>query len=222
MYYVLKYSTSPDVVGIVPQCHRAYTLKGGRRSGADVPFLPIGEPASNVHFPIYLMHPKAKQTDVLNTIYSYSGILVSERLKNILQQFHISEYQIFPITVEHYGNQKQYYLFNFYQPHLDYILFEESDFYIVKGLANKVGDIKLSSLQEYLEIREKINLDLEDVRTSIKLSKLVLNYKNIKNDLFRLTHLISIYIVSESMKNIFIKQGITGVDFLPVDQFKIR
>jgi hypothetical protein len=95
-----------------------------------------------------VLHKDAISTDVLSAAMISSGFIVSEKMKNILSQHKLPPHKFYPAIVEHNGTFYQNYSWFFYVCDvLDYINYQQTDFYITDLSDNKIEDCK--DISEY-------------------------------------------------------------------------
>lgn len=169
-------------------------------------------------------HKNSKLTDNLSIIYG-SGLLklISHRFQNLIMKFQIGEVQSWSVEIKQ-GEKifDNYYLFHSVNPvHDGVIVYYQSEFEIgrIGDWRNKFGrrSVNIHSSTEYNELNQELRIRNE--KENILINKLVLDFRNINLDLFRLHHpSYGGFIVSEKLKQAIEKEGLTGVRFEPVEQ----
>ena len=149
----------------------------------------------------------ANQTDFISTgSITGNGFIVSERLKDVIQQFSVVNHRFYEIPIVHRQKSlKGYYWFHMYNPEQEYIDFDKSIFQ-VKRFSNVLKDnLKFNSINDYWNQRS--------------------NYK--AGELFRIKEIYlkansfdflyigvggSIKVISEELLKKFKEKGITGFE----------
>lgn len=98
----------------------------------------------------------AKQTDFISTgLISGFGFVVSEKLKNILEQFKLVQHKFYPIPLVHKQRKlEDYYWLHMYQPKQEYVDFDNSTFQVRKFSQVIKDELKFKSIDEYWEERK--------------------------------------------------------------------
>ena len=98
----------------------------------------------------------AKQTDFISTgLISGYGFIISERVKNVLEQFKLVQHKFYRIPLVH--KQKKldgYYWLHMHQPQQEYVDFDNSTFQVRKFSQVIKDELKLKSIDEYWEERK--------------------------------------------------------------------
>ncbi|WP_133162599.1 imm11 family protein [Flavipsychrobacter stenotrophus] len=156
----------------------------------------------------FILSSKALLTDILSTSLINRGLIVSNRVKEILEKCLLPEHAFFPIGL-YYKNERieNYFWFHLISDFVDNIDFEKSTFYL-----------KDYNIDEAITINSEVELrkimKTKSITANIKSDNVVLKNK-INFDLFKIgTFDINIYI-SDKLKNVFNEQQITGIQILP-------
>jgi hypothetical protein len=149
---------------------------------------------------------RCKLTDVLSILEINTGFLISPKVKNIFDQFHLMRHQYFEATIQSKdGNLHQYYWLHLTEPDLTKkIDYEKSIFYETEWTFRKEL-IKLDSYKHY----EKLKAKDTEASFGVRLDKIALSDSFDKNlDLFKFTPFgINVYI-SERLKNALVENNI--------------
>uniref|UniRef100_A0AB33KYM2 Immunity MXAN-0049 protein domain-containing protein n=1 Tax=Tenacibaculum sp. Pbs-1 TaxID=3238748 RepID=A0AB33KYM2_9FLAO len=167
------------------------------------------------------LYAKAKLTDLIENAgmgFSYGSMIISEKLKTILEQFNCFGIQFFSTYIIHKDKKIE----NYWQTHIydvpyDFIDFKNTD------LLLKDRDENRKPIQSYLK-RVSNKEEFLNMAETMKYPK-ILFLKNISFiesmnlDYFFLRNFegASLGIASEKLKNEIEKQEITGIEFKPIE-----
>ncbi len=212
-YFILSNATDEKEIGkIYPQCKgvpKGYTFDWYDESNSMTKL-------TNDEFPkekpalVFELDKKAKLTDAIspNNI-SARGFLVSEKVKNLLNDFNIQEYKIYPATLFANKQMLNYYWFHPIKNDFVGIDFKNSEFIETNLMRHKVKNVNVDSIEDYNKCRQnkqkKFNLIIAE--------KLVLKqeYKQLDISLFPLIH--QYLIVSKKFIETLQKNSITGFKY---------
>lgn len=152
--------------------------------------------------------------DFINTWGAYGGLgyLISERTKNIFENFNLPSHKFYKIPLlEFKGTKYQYYYMQILTNSYDYsfIDFEKSIFF--KTYFFKENK-ELLKFKNSFELKEFF-INMNDTEESIIYDKIFLN-KNFTDssvDMFYFDNLVHSFVINEKVYSEFIKHGITGV-----------
>jgi hypothetical protein len=157
-YYILSNATEEKIIGKkYPQCK-------GMPSGLGLTSKWFEQPNSmtkltNDEFPnfepelIFELEEKAILTDVVSpSNISAKGMLVNEKVKNILSNFTLMEHKYYPATLIHKEQKLNYYWLHFVKKDLIGLDLDKSIFYKSMFGIDKGGYVKFSSYQNGLQI----------------------------------------------------------------------
>lgn len=219
-YFAIEYSLDEKIVGKIPQAkdfeHHCNVVTEPSfidrlffRKIVEKPIL------SNV-----ILQEKANQTDLINTLssvgFSYGSIVISNKLKVILEQFNCYGLQYFSTYIV----QKNQKFDNYWQTHIyefayQYIDFNSTTFKLKDRDCNRnmiTKDVKFNDMDEFLQFTDNI-----EYPKMLSFNAIFFN-KNINLDFFSLRYDEGIKgIVSERLKNEIEKQEITGIEFRPIE-----
>jgi len=172
--------------------------------------------------PELIISTRAKPTSyITNTAIPNWFLIIKNYFIDFLNDFSIQDHQFWQLKVHHKSSIiNDYSLFHLsYSSENEYVDFANSSFYLGKMTDFKyVGDnVNISSYDNYLSFREVS--EKEDSNLMLKASKIVLDFQNVKEDLFRLTNVPNIggYFVSEKLKNAIEKNKFTGMAFKEIN-----
>jgi len=167
----------------------------------------------------FIVHAQAKLTDLLSVAPAHGGFLISERLKNIFEQFNIAPHKFYPARLKH----KKIFYENYYWMHIicnlsDLVDYKKSTFYIYYNYAHNLGFIDVNSKEEYLQKRKKVELDNPDKTVTVWANKIYLIDSFDKNmALFEIGTFNANYFISTPLKNAMVEHKITGCSISSAD-----
>lgn len=211
-YYQISIDSNRKSVGLYPQVSEAeYPC-----SIYDLNF--IGEMnlkkiTNHVLLPVALLRRGAKRTDIISAspVGLTTGLLISDKIKNILEKYINNNIQFFSVKLKHKEQQFNYWIAHPYRTDIEQINFEESEI-IRENLFGKEKEIiTISSAEQFAELRKQKN---KDIIWTYRVSKLVLK-KNIIDNLFILDILYGgvKFIISDNVKKELEDAGCTGLAF---------
>ncbi|WP_298248304.1 hypothetical protein [uncultured Christiangramia sp.] len=166
-----------------------------------------------------ILHKRAKITDLVSAyIIGFSlKLLMSSKLKNILEQHSNSKFQFFRAPIiyknEYYEN---YWIMHSHTFSFNYIDFEKSNFVLRKrklGGGTFLENIEIRTIDEFKKV---LNCDLKSKRIKFFCNNVILK-STIGEDFFSLRHVSGGFkhFVSEKLKVEIDKQNCTGIEFIP-------
>ncbi len=82
----------------------------------------------------FVLHKKAKATDLLSNGIDSTGYLVSKLFMELLQQFKLPAHKFFPATIHHYDQiLNNYFWFQIIPDNTDFVDYPKSTFFIYKN-----------------------------------------------------------------------------------------
>lgn len=217
-YYSIQHSLDVSIMGHYPQVKEVLyhcDIWNDPRFIGKFPFQEIKIPPIIAN-PI--LHPKSELTDLIylwDVGFSFT-LLVSSKLKNILEEQRKSGVQYIQCSVFQNGIEYQdYWLLNMFETDNDFIEFSKSKISVdeqkVGGGTIKKEVIGINSLHDFDKLIEKhrekmevVNIDNPSLKPSITSNFFLLKYP-VK------------YVVSGSLKNQIESAGCTGIEFMPVE-----
>jgi hypothetical protein len=171
----------------------------------------------------FILSKRSKCTDFISSAFFISrSFIISPKLLSLLLKFNLPPHVSYKIKIE-YGKDNfiDYYILYFIDIGLEEINFSKSNFIIEESFSHKtVNDVKITSLEDYLKLKEKIRINFENgksKRCSIITSKLCLK-KQPLFDIFRVNPMIngSIFL-NEKLKNELLTNYISGIELEEID-----
>lgn len=217
-YCKLKLSSDRKIIGNggYPQCKGCPTSLGLTLKWFKEPNSMTN--LTNDEFPsfvpnlIFELEDKAFLTDAISpSNLSAKGLLVSSKLKRILEKHNLMEHKFFKAEVIFKEDKHDYFWLHFKdctEKYLSAIDYENSNFYIANLAFMHVKDIEIKSYEDY--IQKKSNLSMKYILgAKIRLDE---SLRNENLDLFYFPYISRHYFLSNNLHDIVKKNGITGFD----------
>ncbi|HFA50978.1 MAG TPA: hypothetical protein ENJ95_18360 [Bacteroidetes bacterium] len=220
-FYKLTLSTDPKIMGKrFPQVGIKNMLEYDMNSPNSIYRANRwGKVTSSLNIPDYILRYHAKRTDILSHMSQF--LLISDRLKELIEISPLPDTQIFKAPVLARGKQYQYFLFHLPKNHYKFIDFARSTFALVPfGRPVTILSPEINTLEEFEEwIKEYPYLIKKNPkRQKVIVDKLIFDTDKIPYDMFRIIGPISGYFVSERLKSAIKEKGYTGMDFIPLEK----
>ncbi|WP_343671048.1 hypothetical protein [Chitinophaga sp.] len=163
-------------------------------------------------FEIILNH-NAYLTDVVDRASLSFGLVVNQKVKDILTSFKLPDCRFYQIKVKQEDCLFDYYWFHFYTDLFNYLDYSETTFEIYRISDFKVMETFSISSREELQAKRK-SLDFQ---RHIRLKKMILtaefpSYDVMVDNVFSFSTFIS-----KKLKDAFIESGVTGYDIKQYD-----
>ena len=216
-YYNIGSTNEIDVIGNYPQTQRT------KRLGYHVDDVNSELKVKSDVFPKFHpkygldLHPKSKETDVLDRGTLDFGFVVSNKLKTLLGKFKLPPHKFYRIDV--YGTSKDYYWFHTITDFATFFDVRKSEIEIFDILTLEVTEnILFESLTGLNEYRKKLVMEAGKIMRykSIQLNSTFPNY-----DLFEIQGAQYFTLISNKLKKTFEQEGITGLECLEYDKISI-
>lgn len=164
-----------------------------------------------------IIYAKAKLTDLIDSssMGFTSKLLISDKLKSILESKRATGMQFFKSSVFRDGNEfEKFWVLHTYEFNMEYINFSKSK--IIVRIKKKQGGtelkiVEVSSMEEFLKLTEFHKQKMEIV----SIENICLN-SDVKEDFFFIKT-AGQYIVSEKLKEEIEEVGCTGIEFQPIE-----
>ena len=208
-FYLIGSLSSEDEIGQYPQTIR--TKKAGYHIDSEASEKNVKQGSFPDFQPRYGLdlQTNSVETDILDRGSLDFGMVVSEKLKNILHDYNLPDHRFYPIDV--YGTQLQYYWFHYITNLYQFVQFDLSEFEIFDVINQKIiEEVKFDSITELKEIRNDLVMRI-GMTLRIKNIKLADSFP--QYDLFDFTVPSSFTLVSDTLKNRLLNDKITGIVF---------
>jgi len=208
-YYSISNSTKTDVIGDrFPQLtlEASYNLKS-ENSLLNITSEEFASIQPDLRF---FINETSILTDVLScgNIRTY-GFLINEKVKEIIIKQKLPDYRLYPATVFSTSRSYEYYWLHFLPSKLKYVNFSESAFFEAKLYGKFKRDLRINSLEEFLDKKRKLGKSEKIVASKIVLWK---EFNSIDSDLFKFKF-NSVVFISSRLKRRLEDLGITGLDY---------
>lgn len=161
-------------------------------------------------------------TDMLSaSMFTLTGFLVSQKLKELCLSFELPSYRIYPVPVKDGKSLVDYFwihlLFKYKNRTFEEIQNENIDFsksaFIIEKHLVKISDVQIFSVEELAHKRRELN-----VGTKVQASSLVLRHSflNQMPDIFKVPLLGTHWIIKENFKEAILKASFTGIEIAEV------
>lgn len=209
-YFKIKYSLNNKIIGdTYPQCQNAIhkiTIDDENHIwNQEDGFL-----KETVSIPDIKLSKLAKQTDLLSDTILGGRLLISNKLKNLIEKYsNVLELQFLNVNLIVKNQYTKYWILNPLIYKNEFIDFENSSIWI-EGLGNsKINKIDINNYNEYNNLKNSL---LYPERISIHYYKLI---DKLNQNFFQLANVKdgNFNIVSEKLKNEIENENCTGIEF---------
>ena len=166
-----------------------------------------------------VLHEKSKKTDLINVsgMGFTNRLLVSEKLKNILESYRKTGMQFFESNLI-YKNKEidKYWIVNFFESDMHFLNFNKSKVYLTENIFDKIRELEIKNVNDFLNMKEII--EEEGLPKGIFIETFTLE-DTIDEDFFFLANVQGgvAYIVSEKIRNNIEQENCTGIEFMPIE-----
>lgn len=148
------------------------------------------------------------------------GLYANEKMKTLITSLNAPHIESTPIDlVDHKSQPISGYYFLELKIADNLVDFEQSKFYI-KDFMENLGEVEISSNEEL--IKKDYELSIEGLE--VEPEELVLNdfYASKEYDIFYVKNVVSFnIIITDKVRDLFLENGVTGVDFKPLDNLRV-
>lgn len=169
-------------------------------------------PSYTPNLDCFILHSKARLTDLLSVAVIYGGFLISPKLKELVEQLNLPKHKFYSAKVTHGNKICDYYWMHIICDLSDFVDYEKSKFFVYNYM-HDLGSIIVNSKEELLDKRVQLKQDNPGEALTIWSKKIVLcNSFDTSLDLFEIGNFDRNCYVSERLKFGLEKAGITGID----------
>jgi len=211
-YYSLSRSTVKNEIGKYPQCIGVpdeYTFEWYNEPNSMTKL-------TNMKFPkeapdlIFQLDNEAKLTDVISYTNIHAiGLLLNEKLKDILEDFIIPEHKFYPATLFTQRQEHQYHWLHIVKNDFNGIDFEKSIFIETDLMNKKIKDLDINSFDDYNKCWDNRESKFHFITTE----KLILQSNLQYLDLLLFPKIHSKLIGSERLIKKLKQENITGMSY---------
>jgi hypothetical protein len=214
-YYRIEESTDLKIIGAYPQAQKANHL------------VPVDNPLhlwkarkigmkwdNSISIPEPILTKKAKLTDLISSVATGGNLIISNKLKEILEKVDNNCIQFMRVNVIYNENKTPYWLVNPFCFGFENVDFTNSEIWLETHGNTKISKVFINSIDEFEQVKTKHKLP-----ERISIEKIELK-KEIKNNFFILRHIAtgSGYFISEKLKNEIEQAGCTGIRFMGINE----
>jgi hypothetical protein len=207
MYYTISTSDNITEIGYLPQVNLAKDFIPNSKDYTNVKWNSLFKENPSLNFDL---NPKANVTDLITGAIPSFGLIISEKIKKILEQVNLPLSKFYPININK-DNRKimQYYWFHYLSDFWNYVDMKKSTYLILNKFTFKqLEEITIGTLDEVKEIKKSLPFDKIIRPKELYLTSQFPNY-----DIFEITDIQYITIISEKLKNTLLEKNITGCTF---------
>jgi hypothetical protein len=217
-YFVLDKGNNFETGDVYPQsqimgCGYMYNAPNSLRN------LPMDEfPDFEPNLNCFILHHKAKPTDIISATSLYTGLLMSDRLRTVFLDFKIDAYKFYPAVVTKREKKWDYHLFLTISKRTVDINLQKSEFYLRDFTRKPLETVRFSTIDEL----DSYTTDAVNKVHDVGIKQIVFKKTFDKElDLFRFSVFNYQYIISERLKHAIEALGATGIEFYEIDENKI-
>jgi hypothetical protein len=169
-----------------------------------------------------ILDETAELTDVICApMLILTGLLVNEKVRNILEQFNLPEYRFYPLKVKTKSHDLTQYFWlqtsSERELNLDkHLNFKMSTFAIERKI-REYESVNIASYEEFSKVKSGLN-KFQSIK--LKEARLNSNFKDFNLDLFKISRLYTYWIISEQLKSKLESENITGVKIEKAEAIK--
>ena len=213
-YYILGYASGTKETG--PQYPQVQSMsKGYNYNSPDSIYqLTIDVPKFFPNLDHFILHKKARPTDLISNGLTSFGFIVSSRFMKILSSFNLLDHKFFQAKVLHdKAWLNDYYWLQIASDLTDFVDYQKSEFYIkniAKVFSKDLGSIEVLSKEDYDSKRK--DLKEKDSNLTISAKRIIMNSNFDKTlDMFSLPRFNSETFISERLKHALEEAKLTGL-----------
>ncbi len=165
------------------------------------------------------LHPNSIATDFLDKTSALDfGLVVSEKLKDILEQYKLPPHRFYPIEV--YNTYKKYYWFHYITDFEAYFVAEDSEIEVFDSFDfSTIEVLKFTSFNKLKEYAKKM---VFDINKSIRFKSIYMTSEFPKYDVLEVQGAEYLTLFSEKLKQRLDEEKITELEYSEYEKIKIR
>lgn len=225
-YYKLSFScNTKDTGSVYPQVQKmndSYDYKG-KNSVYALSRCHDSFPDFEPNLDGFILHGKAKLTDFIsNGIISSTGVLLSEKAKNILETSHLQGCKFYNAKILYKESIIDYFWMHFISNVRISVNYKKSGFFIIQNFSTKIENIDVESEEDLINKEKHLQENNPGKTLAIWADEINLDSSFDKQlDLFKVGKFDSYYYVSNRLRNFFDEQNITGIEYLDATNIKL-
>jgi hypothetical protein len=159
----------------------------------------------------FIVHAKAKLTDLLSATTVDGGFLISPRFKMLWEKFILTSHRFYPAKVLYKKRFYEFYWLHIISNLTRFVDYRKSTFFAYYNYRHNLGYISIKSKEDLAIKKAKIKKDNPEKTITIWAETICLNEHFDKSlDLFTVGGFDSNYYISERMKAVIESEKITG------------
>lgn len=219
MYYIFDYSTDPKIVGVdFPQVYKF--IKTYNPNGTNAIFelykYKTSFPDFNPDLSGFFLSGKAVLTDFISN--AFGVIIVSEKVKNLFQNFNLCSHRFYPCTLHSRGKSYNYFWLHIISDYSDYVDYAKTTF-VEYNFSQRRGLISVNSKEDFLIKRDEFKKLKEGTNWTLWGDYIVMNTGFSKTlDLFIISRIDGQIYISERLYYEIVKNYLTGYEIIPAEK----
>jgi len=222
-YFILNKNLNPQEVGMHPHAsklapNQEYSVTEDYSFWNIRPFVKL----ENIRIPKFIFNYKSKKNDLISIVgIQNADLVISDKLDSLFDKFELPLFEKNDLIIAKKEKAIEYKFIHFIEPLDTQINFEKSEFNVVQG-STKVQEIQFFNFADFEDKHSKLLL-ANRVSNQLSMSyrpKKIVFFDNLKFDLFAFKSILGLIIINEKLANALITNKITGVDILPIEDYK--
>ena len=213
MYYILKPASDTIETGhVYPQVQKMSTGYDYKAPNSVHALSRIQEfPDFEPDLDYFVVHGKAKLSDMHSVTLIYGGFLISRKLKEILETFNLVPHRFYPARVYYKKTFHEYYWMHIVCNFTDIVDYPTSSFFIYYNFGHNLGKIDIASKEDVIQKRKQVKEDNPGKTVTVWAKKIAFtSFFDKSLDLFEVGMFDSNTYISEPLKEKIISNKITG------------
>lgn len=171
-------------------------------------------PTDDVVIPQPILEARAKLTDLVSTVEFGFDLIMSPKLKSILEPVRHNGSQFIPLTLYAKAVPMDYWLLHMVEPDMDELDYEKSEFEITTNTGRSLRPVSISDRASFDQARNSVA-----PKERVSISNVVIR-EDCTSDLLLIRYAFggAGFFVSEKIKNEIEAAGCTGIRFLTGDK----
>lgn len=208
-------STKIKEIGVFPQCNKGIFVSTWDSEKSILKAFMTQIEDTEIEIPEFVLNPKAILTDLISASFLHFKLLLSSRIKEIIENTGYSGIQFFKTRVHSGRNvESNYWILNPFEFRNNYIDFDNT---IIKcRIKSEVSFLKVKTNDQLSELVGKSI----STNANYVIDKLSLNPDNLKEDFFILDYVSGGigYFISERLRKEITNSKCTGIEYEKIDQ----
>ena len=169
----------------------------------------------------FVVHGKAKLTDLLSVSTVDGGFLISPRFKILLEKFNVVNHRFYSGRLLYKKEFHNFYWLHIISNFTSFVDYPKSTFFVYQNYTHNLGYVPIESEDDFKIKKAKLKKDNPDKTITIWAEKIRLNNNFNKSiDLFTIGTFDRHYYVSDRLKKAIENEKITGCNIQSADNLK--